>query len=598
MPRKLKIQNRNVGNGLSGMEFEMRQGHMMVDEESEYKEPDTWTIITALNRVLDQSRDSELTDEFWESVKNPLAFLRGELGLTDIQIVVLAMMIEAGEPLSWKKMGNYLNVSRLMMMTYSEEIEEMVKKRWFARSASFEMGRHYEGFSLVYGVVTALRHNKPFVPEKIDGLTEQQFVDKLESRIDKNFNDRNVSFRDDEEWMVQLCEANPHLPLCHEVLKFSDDIHVQSLLLMIVYDYAQWEGTDGEGLTFETINDLYPEEFECDFMREHLRDGDHPLMQCGYIEQKCADGMADTEQYMLTTRAKNELLGAYKPSHKKCKRMQQRMGSRFLKDYKTIKEKPLFYNETEQQQIERLTSLLSVDNFPNIQKRLEEEGMRKGFACLFYGGPGTGKTETVLQIARQTGRNLMQVDIAGMRDKFVGESEKNIKAVFQRYRELCRNSEVKPILFFNEADGIFGKRSTFGSSNPSVEKMDNAMQNIILQEIEDLEGILIATTNLTNNLDTAFERRFIFKIEFHKPDTKVKSLIWRSMLKDLSDEDARQLATNFDFSGGQIENIARKRTVDYILSGKYASLEEIEAYCRAEILSNKNERHHIAGFSA
>ena len=598
MPRKLKIQNRNVGNGLSGMEFEIRQGHMMADEESEYKEPDTWTIITALNRVLDQSRDSELTDEFWESVKNPLAFLRGELGLTDIQIVVLAMMIEAGEPLSWKKMGNYLNVSRLMMMTYSEEIEEMVKKRWFARSASFEMGRHYEGFSLVYGVVTALRHNKPFVPEKIDGLTEQQFVDKLESRIDKNFNDRNVSFRDDEEWMVQLCEANPHLPLCHEVLKFSDDIHVQSLLLMIVYDYAQWEGTDGEGLTFETINDLYPEEFECDFMREHLRDGDHPLMQCGYIEQKCADGMADTEQYMLTTRAKNELLAAYKPSHKKCKRMQQRMGSRFLKDYKTIKEKPLFYNETEQQQIERLTSLLSVDNFPNIQKRLEEEGMRKGFACLFYGGPGTGKTETVLQIARQTGRNLMQVDIAGMRDKFVGESEKNIKAVFQRYRELCRNSEVKPILFFNEADGIFGKRSTFGGNNPSVEKMDNAMQNIILQEIEDLEGILIATTNLTNNLDSAFERRFIFKIEFHKPDTKVKSLIWRSMLKDLSDEDARQLATNFDFSGGQIENIARKRTVDYILSGKYASLEEIEAYCRAEILSNKNERHHIAGFSA
>ena len=569
-----------------------------IDSMDEFKEPDTWTIITALNRVLEQARNSELSDEFWQSVKNPLAFLRGELGLTDVQIVVLAMMIEAGEPLSWKKMGNYLHVSRLMMMTYSEEIEELVHKRWLSRSASFELGRNYEGFSLVHGVVTALRHNKPFVPEKIDGLTEQQFVDKLESHIDKNFSDHNVSFCDDEEWMVQLCKANTHLPLCHEVLKFSDDIHVQSLLLMIVYDYAQWEGTDGEGLTFETIDGLYPEEYDCDFLREHLRNGDHTLMQCGFIEQKCADGMADTEQYMLTTRAKNELLSAYKPSHKKCKRMQQRMGSRFLKDYKTIKEKPLFYNESEQQQIERLTSLLSAENFPSIQKRLEEEGMRKGFACLFYGGPGTGKTETVLQIARQTGRNLMQVDIAGMRDKFVGESEKNIKAVFQRYRELCRNSEVKPILFFNEADGILGKRSTFGGTNPSIEKMDNAMQNIILQEIEDLEGILIATTNLTDNLDSAFERRFIFKIEFHKPNTMVKSLIWRSMLKDLSDEDAQQLAAHFDFSGGQIENIARKRTVDYILSGQYASLEEIEKYCRAELLDNKKERHHIAGFSA
>ena len=595
MPRSLKIQKRNLATEL---DFEMHQGHMMADEKSEYKEPDTWTIITALNRVLEQARNSELSDEFWQSVKNPLAFLRGELGLTDVQIVVLAMMIEAGEPLSWKKMGNYLHVSRLMMMTYSEEIEELVHKRWLSRSASFELGRNYEGFSLVHGVVTALRHNKPFVPEKIDGLTEQQFVDKLESHIDKNFSDHNVSFCDDEEWMVQLCKANTHLPLCHEVLKFSDDIHVQSLLLMIVYDYAQWEGTDGEGLTFETIDGLYPEEYDCDFLREHLRNGDHTLIQCGFIEQKCADGMADTEQYMLTTRAKNELLSAYKPSHKKCKRMQQRMGSRFLKDYKTIKEKPLFYNESEQQQIERLTSLLSAENFPSIQKRLEEEGMRKGFACLFYGGPGTGKTETVLQIARQTGRNLMQVDIAGMRDKFVGESEKNIKAVFQRYRELCRNSEVKPILFFNEADGILGKRSTFGGTNPSIEKMDNAMQNIILQEIEDLEGILIATTNLTDNLDSAFERRFIFKIEFHKPNTMVKSLIWRSMLKDLSDEDAQQLAAHFDFSGGQIENIARKRTVDYILSGQYASLEEIEKYCRAELLDNKKERHHIAGFSA
>ena len=597
MPRKLKIQKRDGLNGLSGMEFEMRHGHMMSDEEPEYKEPDTWTIITALNRVLDQSRDSELSDEFWESVKNPLAFLRGELGLTDIQIVVMAMMIEAGEPLSWKKMGNYLNVSRLMMMTYSEEIEEMVKKRWFIRKAAREFGNNFEGFALARGLITALRHNQVFVPEKIDGLTEQQFVDKMESHIDKGMNERGLDFRDDEEWLLQLCQANPHLPLCREVLKFND-IHVQSLLLMIVFDYAQWEGSDGEGLQFDTINDLYPEEFECDFMREHLRDGDHPLMLCGFIEQKCEGGIANTEQYMLTARAKNELLAEYKPSRRKSKRMQQRMGSRFMKDCKSIKEKALFYNENEKQQIERLTSLLSVDNFPNIQKRLEEEGMRKGFACLFYGGPGTGKTETVLQIARQTGRDLMQVDIAGMRDKFVGESEKNIKAVFQRYRELCRNSEVKPILFFNEADGIFGKRSTFGSSNPSVEKMDNAMQNIILQEIEDLEGILIATTNLTNNLDTAFERRFIFKIEFHKPDTKVKSLIWRSMLKDLSDEDARQLATNFDFSGGQIENIARKRTVEYILSGKYASLEEIEAYCRAEILDNKKERHHIAGFSA
>ena len=551
----------------------------------EFKEPDTWTIITALDRILDLAQDSQLSDEFWKSVKNPLAFLNKELGLTNVQIVALAMLIEAGEPMSWKSMGNYLGCSRLSIMVYSEEIEELVTKRWAIHKGVHEIGGFFEGIALVRGVVTALRHNKTFVPEKIDGLNEQQFVDKLERHVEKNMNDRNAVFNDDEEWMREFAKANPHLPLCHEVLKF-DDIHVQSLLLLIVVDYAQWEGSDGEGLTFQTIDGLYPEEYDCDFMREGLRDGTHPLIQCGYIEYKCNEGQADTEQYMLTRKAKSELLSAYTPSHSKCRRM--RPDDRFLKSHDAIREKSLFFNTSEQEQIERLTSLLSTETLPSIQKRLEEQGMRKGFACLFYGAPGTGKTETVLQIARQTGRDLMQVDIAGLRDKWVGESEKNIKEVFARYRRLCQNSEVMPILFFNEADAIINKRTE--NVEHSVDKMDNAMQNIILQEIEDLDGILIATTNLTSNLDKAFERRFLYNVEFHKPDTDVKTKIWRSMLKDISADDARQLASHFDFSGGQIENIARKRTVDYILSGKFASLDEIEGYCRAELLGGKERR--------
>ena len=569
------------------------EGHVSIpcDGKDEFKEPETWTIITALDRILDMAEGSQLSDKFWESVKNPLAFLNKKLGLTNIQIVVLAIMIENGDAVSWKRLGNFLGCSRLSMMAYSEEIEELVTKRWAIRKGAREMGGFFEGIALAHGVVTALRHNNVFVPEKIDGLTEQQFVDKLESHIEKDMNDPSVSFKDDEEWMLQLVEANPELPLCHHVLKF-DDIHVQSLLLLIVVDYAQWEGTDGEGLTFETISSLYPEDYECDGLRYELRNGTHPLIECGYIEHKCVEGQVDTEQYMLTRKTKTELLSAYTPSHSKCGRL-RRNGNRFLKSHDAIKEKSLFFNTYEQEQIDRLTSLLSTENLPSVQQRLEEQGMRKGFACLFYGAPGTGKTETVLQIARQTGRDLMQVDIAGLRDKWVGESEKNIKEVFARYRSLCKNSEVMPILFFNEADAIINKRTE--NVEHSIDKMDNAMQNIILQEMEDLDGILIATTNLTSNLDRAFERRFLYKVEFHKPDTDVKAKIWCSMLKDISVDDARQLAAHFDFSGGQIENIARKRTVDYILSGRHATLDEIESYCQVELLNNKKE-HRPIGF--
>ena len=556
------------------------------DPKVELREPETWTIITALNWILEWAEDSKLLDYFWKLVRNPLAFLRKELGLTDIQIVVLAAMVEKGEPVSWRTLGQFFDCSRLTIMTYSEEIEELVEKRWVIRKGCREMGGYFQGFKLAYGVVTALRRNKTFVPEKIDGLTEQEFVDRLETYVSQTRHDISVDFSDTEERMLQLVKANHHLPLCKTLLTF-DDIHIQSLLLLTVVDYGEWEGDENEGLNFHTIDGTYPADFECGNLRYHLREGTHPLIQQGLIEQKCVDGHADSNMFVLTSKTKEELLANYSPSHSECQDLKQER-NRFLKSHNTIKEKSLFYNVSDQEQIVRLANLLSPDSLPSVQQRLEEQGMRKGFACLFYGGPGTGKTETVLQLARQTGRDIMQVDIAGMRDKYVGESEKNIKNIFTRYRKLCQSSDITPILFFNEADGIFGKRTTFSGKNSSVEKMDNAMQNIILQEIEDLDGILIATTNLTCNLDPAFERRFLFKIEFHQPDTAARAEIWKTMLKDISDEDALQLASHYDFSGGQIENVARKHTIDYILTGAPVSLADIERYCHAEEFNHKS----------
>lgn len=558
------------------------------DPTIEVQEPETWTIITALNWILEWAEDSQLLDYFWKIVRNPLAFLRKELGLTDIQIVVLAAMVEKGEAVSWRTLGQFFDCSRLTIMTYSEEIEELVKKRWIVRKACREIGGYFQGFKLAQGVVTALRHNQTFVPEKIDGLTEQEFVDRLETYVRQTRHDRSVDFSDTEERMLQLINANHHLPLCKTLLTF-DDIHIQSLLLLTVVDYGEWEGDENEGLNFCTIDGTYPDDFQCNNLRYHLRQGTHPLIQQGLIEQKCVDGHADSNRFVLTSKTKEELLVNYSPSHSECQDLKQER-NRFLKSHNTIKEKSLFYNVSDQEQIVRLTNLLSPDSLPSVQQRLEEQGMRKGFACLFYGGPGTGKTETVLQLARQTGRDIMQVDIAGMRDKYVGESEKNIKNIFTRYRKLCQSSDITPILFFNEADGIFGKRTTFSGKNSSVEKMDNAMQNIILQEIEDLDGILIATTNLTSNLDKAFERRFIFKIEFHQPDTAARAKIWKTMLKDISDEDALQLASHYDFSGGQIENVARKHTIDHILTGAPVSLADIERYCQAEEFNHKPRR--------
>ena len=224
-----------------------------------------------------------------------------------------------------------------------------------------------------------------------------------------------------------------------------------------------------------------------------------------------------------------------------------------------------------------------------MRSRMEQTGFRTGFACLFYGGPGTGKTETVYQLARQTGRDIMVVDMPQIKSKWVGDSEKNIKALFDRYRELVKKAKQTPILLVNEADAIIGIRQQ--GAQRAVEKMENSIQNIILQEMETLDGIMIATTNLQQNLDKAFERRFLYKIKFEKPTVEARVLIWRTMIPDLSEMDVKTLAAKYDFSGGQIENIARHYTIDSILhDAKEDKLAMLINHCDNEQLDDNGKR--------
>ena len=109
------------------------------------------------------------------------------------------------------------------------------------------------------------------------------------------------------------------------------------------------------------------------------------------------------------------------------------------------------------------------------------------------------------------------------------------------------------------------------------------------QEMENLDGILIATTNLEGNLDSAFERRFLYKIKFETPDATVRAKIWQEMIKDLTEAEAEHLAKIFDFSGGQIENVARKYAISGILYGAGAKprLKQLVDYCKSEQLASK-----------
>ena len=225
--------------------------------------------------------------------------------------------------------------------------------------------------------------------------------------------------------------------------------------------------------------------------------------------------------------------------------------------------------------------MLTDKQYRKVCERLREKGMPTGFSCLFYGTPGTGKTELVQQLAIETGRDIYQVNLASLRDKYVGETEKRVQGIFNTYRTFVHKSDKAPILLFNEADAIFGKRMEH--TEHSVDKMENAVQNIILQEMERFEGIMICTTNLTTNLDSAFDRRFLYKVEFERPSNEARKKIWQSKLKDLTEEQAEMLAGRYDFSGGQIENITRKQIINSVLTDTdHLDFEQIMRDCGEE----------------
>lgn len=255
---------------------------------------------------------------------------------------------------------------------------------------------------------------------------------------------------------------------------------------------------------------------------------------------------------------------------------------------KDIKEKTLFYNEKNVEDVKRLEDLLSDKKYNEIRERLDKKNMPKGVIVLMHGAPGTGKTETAMQIAKKVGRDILHVNIQEIRSCWVGETEKNTKKIFEAYRGA---KGKKPILLFNEADAIISTRTTDVSGrNSSVNKMENAMQNIILEEFENFDGICIMTSNLASTIDDAFDRRILFKMKFENPTRDVKKKIWKNKIETLTEEELDKVS-EFDFSGGQIENIRRKITIDEVLYGKKPSLESIVDFCKKEKLQKEESKH-------
>ena len=533
------------------------------------------SLLQAIEHVVELAEDSKLSKEFMKKAKAEIQLLAKSYGITERQAVLFCVCMEKGpRRVDYDDLASFLNLNKISVLSYASDIDALVRRRLL----KFRDVKDEDDFDIPTVVIRCLKHNEVYELPKRTGLDCAELFELLNQWFE-DLDDDAISLRELQEELQKLFDDNKQVGFVHKLREYYLSENEEALVAFFCHCLVN---KDDDDIRFGQLEDLFDTKAEFNKAKARLRSGEHKLMTKKIIEHRCEDGIVDTTRYKLTESAKRTLL-----AEMKIDASTEKLSD--VIDPRTLTQKQLFFPKDIQRQVDELGSFLQPENLQKIQERMKEKGFRNGFACLFYGGPGTGKTETVYQLARQTGRSIMVVDVPRIKSKWVGESEKNIKALFDRYREQVKRAKVTPILLFNEADAIIGIRKNGASS--AVDKMENSIQNIILQEMETLDGIMIATTNLQQNLDKAFERRFLYKIKFDKPTVEARAHIWHSMIPELSEMDVHTLASKYDFSGGQIENIARHYAIDIILHGQSEDvLPMLIRHCDNERLDENNSR--------
>ena len=539
-------------------------------------------LTAGLDRIYRKVSSEGYSDESAAVLEKEINAVSERFGISSKAAILLAAILEKSSRNGCDEddMARYIGCSFIEFIGFLSALREMEDRSIICRSGQ---GNY---FVVSREAFKAIEKDTDFIPLKRSGLTADELFSRFRLCYSK-FERGNIDCDRLLEELEQLISYNQQLEFCAKTSEaLSNPNFCDSEKRFFLTLCNRYVGHGDKSIPIERLVQLTDYMEDEQRVRRSLASGRSDLQRSGLVTFGGEEGFQDTDSLALSEEVRRTFFTEISPAREpsvKC---------RDLIPCSAIKPRELFYDGKVREQMDRLAGLLDPVSFAGVQERLGEMGMRKGFAVLFSGSAGCGKTAGAYELARLTGRDIYAVDVSELKSKWVGDSEKIVKRVFTTYRQMCRTSERSPILLFNEADAIFAKRM----QNPqdSVDQMMNSIQNICLDAIENLEGILIATTNLASNFcDDAFARRFIFKLEFTRPTAETRAKIWRSMIGSISEEDAITLASRYDFSGGNIENIARKAAVGYVLGGTTAGLEELTGYCEEETLSSQRTGRRI-----
>lgn len=535
--------------------------------------------IQLISSLVKKLKGSKLRPTTLKSIEGNLKRLSQYLTISENQTIILSLIFALEMDNSYKlgmtEIARYLDVSYIELMVYKADIGQLINRGFIdIEGLSPKSSVPYKSitFSLHKDILNSIFMNSAIIePKPKKEMDVYDFVKKISEHIKHRANE-SIDTLDLLIAVSELEKKNIHLEMVQKIKLSNIQLEDCTLFYEMCNDLIKRGKTDVDS----TLNDIY-DDITMRFSKMHeIKEERDSLFKLDLIRLNQANFMSEAS-LELTEKGIELFMG------ENANLFRKKIDKNLITIDK-IASKELFYDEKLERQVTFVQESLHNSKFKSLQQRLEQMSMPRGITAIFYGASGTGKTETVYQLAKKTGRSIMHVDISQSKSMWFGESEKKIKEIFTNYAALCKSCDIKPILLFNEADAIFGKRKDNNAS--SVAQTENAIQNIILEEMEKLDGILIATTNLNKNLDAAFERRFLFKVQFEKPTLEAKQKIWQSKIDWLSEAEAGQLATNYSFSGGEIENIVRKATMEEVLTSEKPTFDQLMTYCDNEKFSS------------
>ena len=380
--------------------------------------------LTLLDYLLEIGKAHEKTsiidylgnEQNFDKVRSSLEIVCKEMKLNEMQAILLSDFVSSfdGYEISLKSISEFIGCKPINIIKNMDELRILEDRNLILINnvKTLDKFDNKLTFDIDLETFETLKNNT--LMEKINNeISTDEFLTNIVKLCEKRV-EKKVSFPRTIKNMNILLNNSSHLDLVKTIKSYS--LPDEAMLILLRF-YHYFIDLNKDEMDIEILSYLY--DYYSDFRKtkKQLEAGTYILQDKKLIQYADIGSYENAQAFSLTENAKDDLFSAIKEQLPQ-KKIQN------ITPAGNINAKNLFYSEKNAKQVTELTDLLQEKNYKSVQERLSKEGMRTGFACLFSGGPGTGKTETVYQIARQTGRGIMQVDISDTKSKWFGESEK------------------------------------------------------------------------------------------------------------------------------------------------------------------------------